>query len=55
MKTQQYVLPPESVIDIAFQHAKVNYNLHINTNSGVIYLNPTEENSHPYFIYLLDK
>ena len=35
---QQYVLPPESVVDIAFKRASVDYNLHINTYTGLISL-----------------
>jgi hypothetical protein len=54
MKNQQYILPPESIVDIAFQYNKVNYNLHINTNSGIISLKHAkehdEEKENPIFI-----
>ena len=41
--SQQYALPPDSTVDIAFKHASVDYNLHINTHTGLISLNTLEE------------
>ena len=53
MNNAQYVLQPNSIVDIAFQYNKVNYNLHVNTSCGIITLehaqkHDTEEN--PLFI-----
>ena len=53
MKNSQYVLPPESIVDIAFQYNKVNYNLHINTVSGIISLEHAQNHDkkeNPIFI-----
>ena len=38
MQAQQYALPPESVVDVAFQYAGENYNLRVNTNVGMLIL-----------------
>ena len=38
MKPTQYALPPESIVDLAFQFNKVNYNLHVDTHDGLISL-----------------
>lgn len=56
MKSTQYALPPESIVDIAFQYNKVNYNLHINTTNGIISLehaNSKEKKENPIFIKLI--
>ena len=38
MRNTQYALPNESIVDIVFQYNSINYNLHINTNVGLITL-----------------
>ena len=59
MNTTQYALPPESIVDIAFKHASTDYNLHINTHTGLISLQTIEEETNkdhlnnPIFIKLL--
>ena len=56
MNSTQYALPPESIVDIAFQYNKVNYNLHINTTNGIISLehaNNKEKKENPIFIKLI--
>lgn len=53
MKNQQYALPPDTVMDIAFQYNKENLNLHINTINGIIELYKLEEKEKPIFIQLL--
>lgn len=56
---QQYALPPDSTVDIAFKHANTDYNLHINTHTGLISLQTIEEETNkdhltnPIFIKLL--
>ena len=42
MKPIQYALPSESIVDLAFQYDKVNYNLHVNTETGIIKLEHIE-------------
>ena len=44
MKPTQYALPPESIVDLAFQFNKVNYNLHVDTHDGLIKLELAETN-----------
>lgn len=43
MNSKQYVLPPESVVDIAFQCNGKNYNMHVNTVSGLYMLEELSE------------
>ena len=53
MKNQQYALPPDTVVDIAFQYQQENLNLHINTISGIIKLYKIGEEDKPLFIEIL--
>lgn len=56
MKPTQYVLPANSIVDIAFQTDKENYNLHINTIGGIISLEHVRENkSHNLFHKIIPK
>jgi hypothetical protein len=51
MNSTQYALPPESIVDIAFQTGTEKYNLHINTTEGIISLytlKEDKENAHVF-------
>ena len=56
MQPQQYALPPQSILDIAFKYNEQDYNLHINTSSGIISLYEIKDNkadTTPLFIQML--
>ena len=61
MKPTQHLIQPDSIVDLAFQFNKENYNLHIDTHEGLISLykyntiQQTNElnNETPLFIQLL--
>lgn len=53
METKQYAIPPNTVIDLAFQYNKENLNLHINTITGLIVLHKVEDKENPVFIKII--
>ena len=40
---QQYALPPDSKVDVAFQYMGRNYNIRINTQTGMLVLSELKD------------
>ena len=54
MQPTQYALPPESIVDIAFKYNGTDYNIHVNTYSGIITVqNITKETTEDIFTKIL--
>lgn len=56
VQPQQYALPPDTILDIAFKYNEQDYNLHINTRGGIISLYEIKDNkvsTSPKFIHIL--
>ena len=53
MDSQQFALQPNTIVDIAFQKNNINYNIHINTITGLIILKELNKKE-PLLIHLIE-